>query len=598
MANSIETVWKLILDEKEVRQGEGMIERLSRLVKTKLGGDASKAIDKTTEALERQNKQLKENEEQAKRSGSALETTGKVGGAAGKLRGVGSMLGGGEGLGLLNDVGDAAEGVGELVSTLGSLGPAGIAAAAAVVIMTAVIGDFAKAAQEQAAEIDRIFNAQREVFDEIASGATSDDLREQIELLQFRRELEKITLQDATEAYASYEQQIRDTFGVFGEIILGIARIIDPREDALNKAKTDSETAMKQSEEKERQYTSAIEQGLTAKADAAKAEEDLQKSRDDAAKEAEKQAKEQEQKAKEAQRAQQQAAAEQERIAEQARQKQEQAAQKRLETERKYTDALVDIANAAADDAVAALTSLKQAQADNQRSFLEDIGDLSSDFQASEHEEAIARQEEEAADLRAHALKLTQIRDDAFAEEEDLLRNRDFLGATRVRENANRQIEQENKALQTAADERNRVRAQEDAQQLRELDKARRDRFTQLQRANAEAKLQYQRDIENQREARRIAEREARDARSRDLRDANETARQLLGIHQQTNAAQLQMAQGLLANLRGMSGTTNNTTTNNNQRGNFGTLNMPVYGANGNVRQQVLGVLAQVGLTD
>src|SRR5688572_22250706 len=182
MANSIETVWKLILDEKEARKGETMIQRLSRLIKDKLGGDASKAVNKTTEAIKDQTKALKDNEAAAKRSGSAIDAAGNVGGAAGKLRGIGSMVGGGEGLGLINDVGDAVEGVGELVSTLGSLGPAGILAAGAVVALTLVVGDFAKAAQEQAAEIDRIFNAQREVFDEIAGGATSDDLREQIEL--------------------------------------------------------------------------------------------------------------------------------------------------------------------------------------------------------------------------------------------------------------------------------------------------------------------------------------------------------------------------------------------------------------------------------
>jgi hypothetical protein len=293
-----------------------------------------------------------------------------------------------------------------------------------------------------------------------------------------------------------------------------------------------------------------------------------------------------------------QAAKEAERQAEQLRQKQEQIEEKRYQAGVKYGDALVDIALDAADSAKASAKSLREGLADNDLSFRQDIADMSDDFHASEREEAITRMEEEAADLRAHANKLTQIRDDAFIEEEDLLRKRDFLGATKVRENANRQIEQENKAFLDGMNEKAQLQRQEDAQQLRELDKARRERFNLLQRANAEAQQAYRRDLENQREARRISERDAKGNRDRELRDASEQARALLGIHQQGNAAILQMAQGLVAGLRGLGNTTNNVSNTDSRRGNFGTINMPMVGGSGGNQQQAgLRLLAQVGLT-
>jgi len=105
----------------------------------------------------------------------------------------------------------------------------------------------------------------------------------------------------------------------------------------------------------------------------------------------------------------------------------------------------------------------------------------------------LQRQEDEAAELRAHAMTLEGIRDEALKSEEDLLRQRDFLGASKVRENANAQIETENKAFLEAQNEKRILQKQEDAQQLREFDKARRERLTALRRANEEAQIQYKR---------------------------------------------------------------------------------------------------------
>jgi hypothetical protein len=592
MANTVETVWKLILDEKEAREGESTIQRLARLLKDKLGGDSKKAIDNTTEAIKDQTEALKEQEEQARKTGEATsgigagDAAGKVGGAAGKLRGLGDLVGGGEGLGIINDIGDAVEGVQELGGTIAQLGPVGAAAGVALVVLGAVIADFAKGAQEQADKINEIFDAQRSVFDEIAGGATSDDIQEQIELLQFRRELEKSTLQDATEAYANYEQQIRTTFGAFGDIILGILRIIDPREEALASQKAESEKAIQQSEAKERAYNDALDKGLTSKADAKKAEEDLEKSRGDTAKTAEK-----------AQATQEKAAADATRAAEQQAQKMQQVEEKRYQAAQKYGDAMVDVANKAADSARAALEEYKQTQADAKTSFERDLVSLTDDFQAEEREQRIARMEQEAADLRQHASKLNQIRDDAEAEETDLLRQRDFLGATRVRERANAEIEQENAALLEGQQEKLRAQQAADARELREFQDARQKRLAQFRQQNEDARLAYQRDLQAGREAKRIAERDAALARNRELRMASDTARALLGIQQQSAQAQLQIASSTLNQLRGMGNVTNNNgnTMNGN---NYFNISGGASGMSGTaIRNEVENALGWLGVT-
>jgi hypothetical protein len=596
MSNSVETIWKLILDEKEARAGENMIQRLARLIKDKLGGESTKAIDKTTGAIKDQTKALKENEDAAKRSGSAVDSAGKVGGAAGKLRGVGSMLGAGEGLGMVNDIGDTIEGLGELKGVIGQLGPAGAVAGIALVALGLVIADFAKGAQEQADAINEAIEASRSVMDEIAGGATKDDIQEQIEQLQFRRELEKQVLAESQQAYADFVQGIRDAFGPFAGIVEGIVKIIDPREEALATQIEQSNKLIGESEAKEGAYNKALEKGLTAKADAKQAEEELEKARDDAAKEAEKQARDAETAQKKQQADQDKAAAEQERAAEQLAAKQEQIQDKQYQAAQKYGDALVDIAAKSADEATKLALAARLKEVDNRRAFDQDILDMSLDFHASEREEAIARQEEEAADLRTHAAKLAAIRDNALSEETDLLRQRDFLGATKVRERANAQIEMENKAFIDASQEKLRLQKQEDAQQLRELDKARRDRLSQLQRANEEARIQYKRDLDAQRETRRIAEREAANARDRELRSANEMARALLGINQQTGQAQLQIAQQTLNSLRGMGNTTNNNTSNSSTWNGNMVFNNGAQIPNTQIANQMLGALGTVGL--
>lgn len=597
-SNTVSTVWRLIFDEGEARKGESMIQKLSRLLKEGLGKESTAAVDKTTEAIKNQTEALKENAKAAEGSQIGLgDAAGNVGGAAGKLRGLGSKLGGGEGLNIVNDIGDAVEGFQELGSTLVELGPIGAVAGVAMVALGVVIADFAAGAQKTADQINEAIDSMRSVADEIAGGATTEDIQNSIEQLQIRRDMEKDILAQSTQAYQDFIQGIRDAFGFLAPLVEGIVKIVDPREEAL---KTQIETSNKligESEAKENAYNKALDKGLTSKADAKQAAEEQAKAQEKATREAEKSAQEQKRANEKAQAEQDKAAADAQRAAEQLQAKRDAIQKKELDAAQKYGDALVDIARKSADDAAKALKDEKLKEIDNRRSFEQDISDMSADFQASEREEALSRMEEEANDLKHHADTLQGIRDDANAQEEDLLRSRDFLGATKVRENANKQLEAENKAFQDAQAEKLQVQRSEDAKQLRELDNARQKRLLVLRRANEEAQLQYRRDLDNQRDARKIAEREARIARDRELRQAQEMARALLGIQSQSAQAQLQLASNTLNQLRGISNTTNNNGNTVNGGLHFSVGGGSASGMTGTqIQGHVLAALGSVGL--
>jgi hypothetical protein len=615
--NTVQTVWKLILDQNAAREGESLIQRLARTIKDKLGGESRAAIDKTTEAIKEQTDALKKEEAQAKETAAATskisvsDSAGKVGGAAGKLRGVGSLLGGGEALGLVNDIGDAVEGITELGGVLsGTLIPAMSGAAAALLPLAPILLPLAAAAlavgaavkatvdgiQAELSRLSQALDAERSALEAAGSGATVSDAQAQIEEYNQTIETQTKILERnqgrVTEAFDELVQSKEGVLGVFADlsarlqVFFGLSKVGEFQQE-VDKSKQSIDEATTSAKE----WQEELDAGSFKADEAAKSESKLTESRANSAGAT-----------NDAAAAERKAQADQERAQQEAQRKAEQYAQKvqqieeqRYKAAQKYGDALVDIARKSADDAIKASKALREKQTDNQRGFNQDISDITTNFHAGEMEEEIKRQEEEATTLRQHVLKLEGIRDAALLEETDLLRKRNFLGATSIRERANLQIEAENKTLVEGLDEKHRLQKQEDAQQLRELDKARRDRMTALQRANDEAKIAYQRDLANQRDARKIAEREALINRNRELRAANEAAQALLGIKQAQGKAELSIASQVLAGIRSMG---NNTTiNNNNSRTNNGGVHIGIGSSNpAQVERQVLGVLGRVGL--
>jgi hypothetical protein len=611
--NSVQTVWKLILDENAAREGENMIQHLARTVKDKLGTDATRAIDQTTEAIKDQTDALKENEKAAKASGSSLSATQGVSkglGGAGRAAGIGDLLGAGEGLRLVGDTADAIEGLTELGGVLtGTLVPAlaasgiGVGAFAAmalpIIAVLAAAGLAFKALTDSvAADAERIkkLGEERLSYAERFNDISPTQAKEDLNNIKVDRQNILDEIKRAEQEYNQFLADQPDIIGAAGDNLL---KVFDKREEELSTVINNAKAKLGDLEAQ----ATVIEEGLAAGKftgeDTVKTEKKLSEARSETAdvtnKASQSETKAQQQRdnaAREAEKAQQEA----QRKAEQFAQKQQQIEESRYKAAQKYGDALVDIARKSADDAIKASKALREKQTDNQRGFNQDISDMTTNFHAGEMEEEIKRQDEEAATLRQHVLKLEGIRDAALLEETDLLRKRNFLDATRVREQANLNIEGENNALIQASEEKRRLQEQEDAAQLRELDKSRQDRMTALQRANDEARIAYQRDLVNQRDARKIAEREAAIGRNRELRAANEMAMTLLGIKQQQGQAELNIANQTFAGIRAMG---NNTVVNNNNnsRNNYGTVSVPVSTNDPRQMQQhVLQVLGKVGL--
>jgi hypothetical protein len=637
MANTIETVWKLILDEQSADKSDEAIERLAKdagklgeelnkISRAKRLDELAKGWGKTAvetgraveaaEALNAELKKMAATDDELKSLAKTFSDVatqsdkaagGKTGGggapAAAKFRGAASLLGGsgaGEVIGVIDDIQDAFEGLsaaasaapGALSAAASALGPVGLGLAAVAAVAALAFAAASESIRKEAQKIDEVSKSRLALAERLAAGLTTEDALAELEANERRRvELTRVLTQ-AEKDYNDFLASQPDILGNAGDNLL---KVFDDREAAGEKAILDAKAAIAAIAADDQTLREAIDQGRTITGKATEAEVKLAEVRGaETTKGIEKAADNEKERARETEKA----AAEQQRAAEQFAAKQEQIDQKRYDAAQKYGDALVDIARKSADDATALAKAARQKEIDNRAAALQDISDLSTEFADSEHEEVIKRQEDEAAELRAHARKLEQIRDDAFTEENDFLKKRDFLSATRVRERANTQIEQENKALLEARDEKLRLQKSEDDAQLRELDKARRERMAQLQRANAEAKQQYQRDVENQRAARRINEREAGLTRDRELRQASEMARALLGIRSQAANVQVQLAQNALNTLRGMSG----GTTNNNQRTvnggiNFNMQQLPGGGISGQgIRAAVLGVLGEVGL--
>jgi hypothetical protein len=605
--NSIETVWILQLDEEKARQSENTIARLARAVKDKLGVDGKKAIDQTTEAIEDQTRALKDAEKQAEKTGASYEDrlkrvkeggadfSGDVASATGGLRGaVDTFSGGNSGaVGKILEFGEAIADVGEyapqaatqIMSLAGSLGPVGLGLAAVAAIAAAAIVAASQSIQAEADRITAVGESRLAVAERVAAGLSTEDALAEMEANARRREEINDVLIQAQQEYNDFLAQQPDVLGNAGDNLL---KIFDSREAAFEKAVLDAQGKLKEIASDDQALKEAIDNGKTTTEKAVEAEKKLADSRStstDTTREAET-----------AQRVQEKAASDATRAVEQQAAKQEQAAQKQYAAAQKYGDAMVDIANKTADSAKAALDKQRQALADNQTGLQRDLAAISTDFAASEREQQIERMEQEAADLRKHANTLNQIRDAAEAEEIDLLRQRDFLGATKVRERANAEIEQQNKTLVEAQQEKIQLQREADAKELRELQDARLKRLTQFRQQNEDARLAYQRDLVAGREARRIAERDAALARNRELKMASDTARAMLGIQSQFNQAQIQMAQNSLNQLRGVSNTTNNSRTIN------GGINMPIYAAPGGmsataIQNQIYAQLDGLGLT-
>lgn len=161
-----------------------------------------------------------EPEIRVKRAGGgvdAADAAGRFGTASSALGGIEGIGSAGGAFGEIGQVFDVIEGTINLVSTLG---PAGVAASAGLLLVGSALTQIQKAAEISAAKAQENFNAVAQAADLLAAGASSDQINEVIKL----REQEAASIQSQIDRY----QPLLDAFDTAKvDEIPGFSRISD-----------------------------------------------------------------------------------------------------------------------------------------------------------------------------------------------------------------------------------------------------------------------------------------------------------------------------------------------------------------------------------
>lgn len=260
----------------------------------------SKGTDKAAKAIEsigKSAKQLDTDLKSAGKSASSIDVKAASGGggstpAAAKFRGAASLVGGGEIVGLIDDLQDLGEGFSQLASQGGKLGAsmvgtlapaigstaAGIAVAglafagagAAIILLGAALKAFTDEQAKQAKVIEDIVNAQRSVDEKINAGATTKELNEERELLIRNLEDEKKRLTDLNQLYNES----------FDNGLDGFSRLFSGVEDGLASSITTTEAKISSLQIEADALAGGLNDSELAANDMKAAEEELAKQRD------------------------------------------------------------------------------------------------------------------------------------------------------------------------------------------------------------------------------------------------------------------------------------------------------------------------------
>lgn len=513
-------------------------------------GEVARKTGNTAEAVADLTKKLKElgaTEGEVRRTASAFESarSGDSSGGGGfnvnKFRGVASAVGLGDAANFIDDIQDAKEGlggfrenIGGLTGTLGEGILAAGAAGAALLILSAVIADFAEGAQEQADAINATIDANRSVADELAAGATSGDIRDSIEQLQFRRELEKETLAESQASYEKFVQGLRDAFGPLAGLVEGVLKIIDPREQALADQIDKSNQLIQEADARERAYNEALEKGLTSKADAKAAAEEQAKAQEKAEREAERA---QEKAKREAEQAQEKAKREQEKAASEAQRQAEQAAA----AQEKYSQAVENAGRTFGQSMEDIARKSKQTSADLTKSLGRDLFDGETKYARDVSMLQIKTQRDDIQRLKEHGRKIEDIAREAFKGEEELRKSRNFLAIADARSNTKEEFAAQNRELVRAREDAGDAYKQQRTDLKQALDFEQSDRRLGFSRQREDQAEAIRRDIEMAGIAKRRNLETAALAYQRDQEMLSRHLSAMSGLRQQSYAQEVQM---------------------------------------------------------
>lgn len=456
----------------------------------------------------------------------------------------------------------AAGGVVAFITTLSPLAVLGAVVGAGLVAAVATAARLAAESQQANADLADAYEARRAIQEFVRGGATSEEAKARLAQTQQMLEDEQKNLAGAKAAYAESFNTIANGIPIIGDLVARIADLFGAFGAVKDEIKTAEENS-KSAAEETRFLNAALEQGKFAAADKKKADEEAAEAAEKAAREAEAHA--------------EKLSAAYERIEESDRQfafKLEDNArahgQKLLDIAQGYQDKQRDLTTKYNDDLINIASKARRAEQDAQLKIAR-----------SEADAALKDQQSELDAQIKHNRAIEDIRRDAFQDEEDALRERNFLAAANASESARDAVEEAN--LDAARDAADRAVERERERQERLLDYAReaQDRYTAVQRNRADALNGYN---QQNRDARLQMQRQLRDAQTayerqnemttlqytREQQQLQSHYNQLLGIAANGQAAERALRQGANAEqvLRnaGTSNTTNSSTNINDNR--------------------------------
>jgi hypothetical protein len=541
------------LDKELTAIGRGR--QLDALVKdfkevTEAGGDSEEAVKR----LNRELTKLGASEDEIRKTARAIGETGSGAGgssggggnapAAAKFRGAASLIGGGEIVGLIDDLQDLGEGLGELKSAApgavdgllklaGSMGPGGLllagGAAVALGVLALAIKGAGDAAQKNAEIIDATIESRRKFDQSVREGMTTEeaiqaqkDLQaardDEIALIEdMKRELgvlanERIKTSGATAQRGKEEEAIYQQLLKSQDILSGY----DADLNALNIRIEDSAFAANDAATKE-QELAEVRQTETPKAieTAANAERDR-------AREMEKVAREQERKQAEIQRQQEQALREAEQRAEKARSAQENYSKAIKSATTDYTNAVADIGKKRREGEFDIRIAQGRDLDDIQLKNTQDVTKLITDDWRSARDEAL-QNANEIDDIRREGLKSVS----------EAYRDGDFKQAFLAKEAAAERIREEERTDQREEALRKTHLADMKDDLKTSLKQEQDARRTASIRSFEDLKLNTQRELDTAATARQRANALAQEARNSDFAQLQGHLQRVSGLYAQ-----------------------------------------------------------------
>lgn len=270
-------------------------------------GVETKGTDKAGKAianLGKETKALSKELTSASKAANSIDVKSSAGGgggapAAAKFRGAASLVGGGEIVGLIDDLQDLGEGFSQLASQGGKLGSAlvgtlspaigstaaGVAVAGAafavagiaIIALGAVIKSFVDEQAKQQKIIEDIVDAQRSVDEKINAGATAKALIEERELLVKNLEDEQKRVAALRD---QYDRQFKGKGTENEGIVDAASTLLSGTEEGLANSINEAAANLITLDIGIKALTGGIESGETAAADMKEAEEELAKQRD------------------------------------------------------------------------------------------------------------------------------------------------------------------------------------------------------------------------------------------------------------------------------------------------------------------------------